>query len=635
MADETTTPGAKRSRKARPPTTPDPIEIAMEAEAGDTAADSPAQRVLIKHEKLIELDMRHRGWQIASERAGFALKMLTGLAGLAAAMTLSVMAWQASRANGVVVEPFGVPPELSGQITGQAVAAQVLDELARLNTRKTVAANDPTYSGGDRQEISLAIPGSGVNLGDLQAALRTWLGHETRISGEVFRTPNGLAIRARPAAGQAVRVEGPLADFEALSRQIAHSLYRETQPWRYASWLAMQGDRPAAFALFRQLAEGSGPETERAQAYHSWGYWLQSTDLPAAAALQRRAVALAPQDGRRWSQLASYEGALAHSELQVAYLRRAIELGRTHPNRELRREARDLGFVEAQLADAEADFQAALAHRQRLDRNTLFADILGRQVDTRFVITLAALHDISAARARMAAPRFPITVNQPGNEAFLRLALLVLSEDWATVVALEPQLEAAGFFPPSQRAVSVAWYAIVLAHAEVGDAAGALSRLPVPPPDCDTCLYWAGRVHAALGDVAQSERSFAAASRLLKELPQAHFYWGEARLRRGDAAGALPLLKEAQRRQPHWADPFKSEGDALARLGRWGEAEKAYKKAAKLAPRWGGLHLKWGEALARLGKTDEARVKWRAAATMDLSAAERAQVTALLQKRTT
>ena len=226
----------------------------------------------------------------------------------------------------------------------------------------------------------------------------------------------------------------------------------------------------------------------------------------------------------------------------------------------------------------------------------------------------------------MAAPRFPITLNQPGNEAFLRLALLVLSEDWAAVVALEPQLEASGFLPPSQRAVSVAWYAIVLAHAEVGDAAGARSRLPVPPHDCVTCLYWAGRVHAALGDVAQSERFFAAASRLLNELPQAHFYWGEARLRRGDAAGALPLLKEAQRRQPHWADPFKSEGDALARLGRWGEADKAYRKAAKLAPKWGGLHLKRGEALARLGKATAARAQYRKAAGLYLTAAEQSEL---------
>ena len=48
-----------RTRRERSPTTPDPIEIAMEAEAHDTSPDSPARRVLLKQEKLI-------GWQIAS-----------------------------------------------------------------------------------------------------------------------------------------------------------------------------------------------------------------------------------------------------------------------------------------------------------------------------------------------------------------------------------------------------------------------------------------------------------------------------------------------------------------------------------------------------------------------------------------
>ena len=73
----------KRTRlKAEPaPTTPDPIEIAMEAEALGEAPRGVAHRVLAKQEQLI-------GWQIASERAGFALKLLTGAAGLAVAVAL-------------------------------------------------------------------------------------------------------------------------------------------------------------------------------------------------------------------------------------------------------------------------------------------------------------------------------------------------------------------------------------------------------------------------------------------------------------------------------------------------------------------------------------------------------------------
>ena len=47
------TPATRRSRREPAPTTPDPIEIAMEAEARDTSPDSPARRVLLKHELLI------------------------------------------------------------------------------------------------------------------------------------------------------------------------------------------------------------------------------------------------------------------------------------------------------------------------------------------------------------------------------------------------------------------------------------------------------------------------------------------------------------------------------------------------------------------------------------------------------
>ena len=43
MADETKPRAARRARKAAP-TTADPIEIAMEAEAGDRSDDSPARR---------------------------------------------------------------------------------------------------------------------------------------------------------------------------------------------------------------------------------------------------------------------------------------------------------------------------------------------------------------------------------------------------------------------------------------------------------------------------------------------------------------------------------------------------------------------------------------------------------------
>ena len=63
-----------RVRVAAAPTTPDPIEIAMEAEAHDGSADSPARRLLIKQGRLLD-------YQLASECMGIVLKVLTGAAG--------------------------------------------------------------------------------------------------------------------------------------------------------------------------------------------------------------------------------------------------------------------------------------------------------------------------------------------------------------------------------------------------------------------------------------------------------------------------------------------------------------------------------------------------------------------------
>src|SRR5690348_12467339 len=105
MAD----PAKKRPprRRASAPTTPDPIEIAMEAVASGRAdPGSPAHRVLLRHEQLI-------GWQIMKERAGFALRCLTGLVGIIVAVGLGSLVWSASQERGLVIEPFSVPPEFA------------------------------------------------------------------------------------------------------------------------------------------------------------------------------------------------------------------------------------------------------------------------------------------------------------------------------------------------------------------------------------------------------------------------------------------------------------------------------------------------------------------------------------------
>ena len=66
------------------------------------------------------------------------------------------------------------------------------------------------------------------------------------------------------------------------------------------------------------------------------------------------------------------------------------------------------------------------------------------------------------------------------------------------------------------------------------------------------------------------------------------------------------------------------------RKGDFAGAVAKFKQADKHAPRWGRNHLRWGEALAKLGEADEAKAQFAAAAGMDLSVADRAELGRLM-----
>jgi len=56
-------------------------------------------------------------------------------------------------------------------------------------------------------------------------------------------------------------------------------------------------------------------------------------------------------------------------------------------------------------------------------------------------------------------------------------------------------------------------------------------------------------------------------------------------------------------------------------------AVEKFAEAEKFAPNWGRLHLKWGEALVFAGKRDEAAKHFARAAQLDLTPAEKSELT--------
>ncbi len=591
-----------RRRKRAEPIASSAIDIAFEAVANDPTLDSPARVLLAKQSRLVDAQRRN-------EDLGSALKVLTGLAGLAVAIALGVMVWQAKNANGLLIEPFSVPPDLAAKgLTGEAVASQVLDQLARMQTETNSFRKASSYANDWGTDIKVSIPTTGVSLGELQGALSQWLGHETRISGEVFRaalpaaqrpgaplasqsTPTGggmgLVVAVRMSGGPAFSVRGAETEIETLAASAAEQIFKSTQPYRYARWISTRGDQAGALATYQWVAvEGSSPY-ERAWGYRNWGQEMTNAGDPETGLrLEHEALRLVPDFSHAWAQIANAELILGRDEAFLAATDKVIPL--MPKDRETEEWYRLANIPRANRARLLGDFATA----SRLDQADLavprLARSLGASGQFRALGSPIGLHDLAAARAQAARVLDKGATGEAALVERARLAVMFAEEDWAGLIARQPISEKAGAFgaTPRARASSVELLNLAYARASIGDHAGAASMVADTPADCGRCLTLRGQLAAMAGDHAGAERWFAQAAKIAPSFPQPLFTWGQARLAKGDLAGALSLFRQAQKKGPGWADPYKFEGDVLVRQGKTKEARAAYAKAVERAPNW-------------------------------------------------
>jgi tetratricopeptide (TPR) repeat protein len=73
---------------------------------------------------------------------------------------------------------------------------------------------------------------------------------------------------------------------------------------------------------------------------------------------------------------------------------------------------------------------------------------------------------------------------------------------------------------------------------------------------------------------------------LAPDVPAAYYSWGVALAKHGDPASAEAMLKDANQRGPHWADPLKAWGDVLAKRGNTKDALAKYDETLEYAPNW-------------------------------------------------
>jgi predicted Zn-dependent protease len=559
------------------------------------------------------------------DRVSLALQGVTALIGLAIAGAVGAMAWQAHEDHGVRIEAFSVAPDLAQRgLTGQVVASELLDKLAALQAKTVTARPANSYANDWGGDIKVEIPETGVSIGELNRYLREWLGSQTRISGEVVRTPTGLSFTARAGANPGATFQGSDTELDKLTQQAAESIYAQTQPYRWAVYLSYSAGRTGeGLAEYRRLA-GSGPKEDRAWAYTGWSQFAgERGQLSRALETAQQALAIDPElESARLALIRALNPLGRQQEALEAERRLAADLqaGRTKgvPDREAAEEARTAAGSYALMR---SDYQSAA---QLLTQQWRTSE--GRAWDARGsgVLPLYLDHDVGGAR------RLASAAGESGPG--LGLTDSVAREDWRDAAAQADTWRAS---PGMQRSLALmpgtaATFAWPYAHA--GRLAEAEALLSWTPRDCYRCLITRGLVASLQHDWPSADRWYAEAARQGPSIPLAQTTWGQSLLDRGDVDGAIAKLNDAHRIQPRFADPLELWGEALLRKGDNAGAVAKFAEADKYAPRWGRNHLRWGEALMLSGRYHDARAQYEAANGLDLGKPDRAALDVLLAR---
>jgi tetratricopeptide (TPR) repeat protein len=211
------------------------------------------------------------------------------------------------------------------------------------------------------------------------------------------------------------------------------------------------------------------------------------------------------------------------------------------------------------------------------------------------------------------------------------LAALITLKDWRDAAAFEPKAENIAltytptwdnnnFFSRQLRPF------LALAKAKMDDAAGAQALIEKSPLDCNLCLRIRAQVADTAGKPVEADAWFARAVQDAPSVPFAYTDWGQSLLVRGKADAAAEQFKLANQVGPHFADALEGWGEALMAKNQSHLAVTKFAEADKYAPNWGRLHMKWGEALGYVGRKDEARAQFQTASTLDLTAADKAEL---------
>jgi tetratricopeptide (TPR) repeat protein len=582
----------------------DAVGMAMERRrARGGKADPRLDAFLDEQTRLLRLQAEHlqeqRGLRRWRDRLALLLQAGAVVLGAGVVILVGAMAWQARQDHGLVIDAFSVPPDLAQKgLTGQVAASRFLDKLQAMQTGVDSDRPEQSYQNNWGSDVKVEIPQTGLTLDQFETLLRDRLGHVSHVSGEVLRTPTGIALTARFGDAPPQTFTGPETAFDELARQAAEAVYRASQPYRYAEYLDGHGRSEEAFAVAADLA-ANGPQSERGWAYSKWAIMDLNNHGDTASAQMHADKGLGYGAGSDLSDQISLVNTAVwsgHEEANLAIskvLDKAAQKRQPGTSQSFYLENRLLG--RAWLDFVLPDYQASAADWIKTAKESVNFQVMAPAMAA---MTYALDHDLPAARQ--------MTTSLQGRDetsylwSIARGAFTAAPNYWIAAEAgdwrgaqdvarrIDAALETGTAQRPIYRLMRQVWSTplLALAMAKTGDVAGAEALIGPTAPDCYLCLRVRGRIAAERRDWPAAERWFAEAARQAPHVPLAFAEWGEMRLAKGDVDGAIAKLDEAIRLGPRFADPLELMGEALMRKGDYAGAAARFRQAERYAPHW-------------------------------------------------
>ncbi|HWY63790.1 MAG TPA: hypothetical protein VNX61_01165, partial [Rhizomicrobium sp.] len=605
MSEETEAPEAEATAPG-----PDPAALAL---ALGAASQAEADAFLKRQGRVAELLARkleheehfehsHLRWRRLDDQMKGAMRILLVAVGALLVGAIFAAMWGASQAEGLVVDAFSVPPAFAASgVTADVLSDDLTTRFAAIRdfTNDHSLARSQDVSQDRNQDIKVEIPETGISLTQAWRYLKSWLGHERRLTGDLRGMGDGkIALTVALDGRDAFVLQGAARELDRLEDQAAEKVFAEVDPTNYVLYLSGKGRFADALAAATRLPQLADTPAGMSDAYSLWAETTRyvTGDVALAIARARIAIDLDPKTTASHMELMNALTALGHDEEALVQAR---EIAGKHKEDEPAWKNSDgVAYVKLLASDVRnttsGDFQQALS--EPCYRHCTISGTRQIGADLKQAEYAARLHDGKLSRTLSASataggPADP--VQQQRTRYFAAMA----AQDWPAALAsarayvnASQEIRAS----PRMRSILVATQAMPLlayALAKSGDVAAAHRTIDGTPQDCYLCLDMRGNIDALQDNWSGADYWFTRAVQAAPSSVFAYADWGSMLLAQGKPDAAVERFMLASQKGPHFADPLEGWGEALMARNQSHLALAEFTEAEKYAPNWGRLHL--------------------------------------------